>query len=163
VRARSPWREVAVASGGPLSHLVKPDDDLAEGVRFLFNFLDLARPYVSTLVVPACARLPAELFSQCDALLQSTQGAAERPANVLVECKSHHVGAVGITGVTTIMLQMLVIDLPHHAMTIRAGQDRSPAQPIHVSHAGLLTARDSNLEPDRFGNGLRIADGTLNK
>src|SRR5262249_51138573 len=33
----------------------------------------------------------------------------------------------------------------------------------HVCHAGLSTARDADLEPDRFRNGLRLARGTLDK
>src|SRR5262245_28026942 len=102
------FRTRAGASGGSLGHLVEPDDGLAERVRFPFHLRDPARPQVGTLVVPAFARLPAEFFSQRDALLQCAQGAGERSANVLVECKSHHVRAVGMTGMTAIMRQIII-------------------------------------------------------
>jgi len=126
--------------------LVNSNDCLAERVRLLFSFLDPACPNVGTLVVAAFARLLAKPFGQRDALLQGPQGGSKRAPEVRVDGQIHRGRAIGVTDMATIVGHL--VDLPHHAIALRAGQDRTPAQPIHVLHAGLLTARDANLKPD---------------
>src|SRR3954451_8260216 len=147
-RFRMPLGKAVLASDSPVEHSVDPSDGLAEHLRLLFNFLDLVRPNAGNLVVAAFARLLAEFFSQRDALLQGSQGAAERAPEVVVERQTHHVRPKGVTDMATIVVQIVVFDFPHHAIALRAGQDRTPAQPIHVLHAGLLTTRDTDLEPN---------------
>jgi hypothetical protein len=113
------------ALGGPVDHLVDPSEGLAEHVRFLFNFLDLAAPNVGTVVVPAFARTRTKSFSQCDALLQRPQGAAERASKVLVDSEIYHIRPMGVTDMATIV-GCVVVDLPHHAIAIGTRQHRTP-------------------------------------
>src|SRR5215510_347102 len=107
----------AVTLGGPIKHFVDPNDGLAQRFRFRLNFLDPAHPYICTLVVPAVARLLAKSFSHRDALFEGPQRAAERAPQVFVERKVHHFRAISMTDMATIMQEIIVIDLPHDAVT----------------------------------------------
>src|ERR1043165_5655039 len=113
---------------------VDPAQRIADGVRLRLQLARLVRPVSRDQRAVAPFGLAAQLPDQRDALLEGAQAGAERAAQAFVDGDAHHVGRIGVSLMAAEAGELAFVDLPHHAVAVRTGEDRAPADAIHVAH-----------------------------
>src|SRR5665213_64354 len=107
--------------------LVGALDGIADNAGFRLELERLGRPRFGNPGAAAAACLRFQFSGKGYAFIERPQRTAEGVPQILVEREAHDLVRIGMADVTAVAREVAVVDFPHHAVTIRTGEDRSPS------------------------------------